>query len=161
MKNLNFEKFKFPIFLNVEKMSFLLSPKTIFIFYFYIHAHFDKQINKLLIKLFLICCIDVKSYLGPKKQHQISFCLWNLNGSAAHNLKNLFLWQTISVSKNDDKNLSIWNMFRLINLIIRWKNSYWRVQSLASRSQKSQKMDESAFIVRSIFLLLKELTCVI
>ena len=66
-------------------MSFLLSPKTIFIFYFYIQTLYNKQINKLLIKLLVNCNGDVKSNPGPKKQHQISFCHWNLNGLAAHN----------------------------------------------------------------------------
>ena len=87
----NFEKFKFPIFLNVKKMSFLLFPKTIFIFYFYIQALYDKQINKLLINLLLICCGDVESNPGPKKQHQISFCHWNLNGLAADNFSKVSL----------------------------------------------------------------------
>ena len=70
----NFEKFKFPIFLNVKKMSFLSFPKTFFIFYFYVQALHDKQINQLLINLLLICCGDAESNPGPKKQHQISFC---------------------------------------------------------------------------------------
>ena len=35
--------------------------------------------------------------------------------------------------------LSIWNIFRLINWLIRWKNNYRKIQSLASRSSKWQK----------------------
>ena len=98
----NFEKLKFPVFLNVEKMPFLLSPKSIFNFYFYIQTLYDKQMNKLLLKLLFICCGDVKSNPGPKKQHQLSFCHWNLNGLAAHNSSKVSLLQTISVSKNYD-----------------------------------------------------------
>ena len=95
----NFEKFKFLIFLNVEKMSFLLSPRNVFSFYIYIQILYDKQINKLLLKLLLICCGDIESNPGPKKQHQISFCHWNLNGLAAHNLRKVSLLQAISVSR--------------------------------------------------------------
>ena len=57
----------FPIFLNVKRMSFLLFPETIFIFYSYIQARYDKQINKLLINLLLICCGNIESNPGPKK----------------------------------------------------------------------------------------------
>ena len=56
----NFEKFKFPIFFNVAKMSFMLSPISIFNFYFYIQTLYDKQSKKLLLKLLLICCGDVE-----------------------------------------------------------------------------------------------------
>ena len=98
----NFEKFKFLIFLNVEKMSFLLSPRNVFSFYIYIQILCDKQINKLLLKLLLICCGDIESNPGPKKQHQISFCHWNLNGLAAHNFSKVSLLQAISLSKNYD-----------------------------------------------------------
>ena len=98
----NFEKFKFPVFSNVEKISFMLSPKSIFNFYFYIQTLYDKQIKKPLFKLLLICCGDVESNPGPKKQHQISFCHWNLNGLAAHNFSKVSLLQAISVSKNYD-----------------------------------------------------------
>ena len=41
-------------------------------------------------------------YLGPEKQHQISFYHWNLNGLAAHNFSKVSLLQAISVSKNYD-----------------------------------------------------------
>ena len=98
----NFEKFKFPVFSNVEKISFMLSPKSIFNFYFYIQTPYDKQIEKLLLKLLLTCCGDVESNPGPKKQYQISFCHWNLNGLAAHNFSKVSLLQAISVSKNYD-----------------------------------------------------------
>ena len=80
-------------------MSFLLSPRNVFSFYIYIQILYDKQINKLLLKLLLICCGDIESNPGPKKQHQISFCHWNLNGLAAHNLSKVSLLQAISVSR--------------------------------------------------------------
>ena len=98
----NFEMFKLPVFLNIEKMSFMLSHKSIFNFYFYIQTLYDKQIKKLLLKLLLICFGDVESNPGPKKQYQISFCHWNLNGLAAHNFSKVSLLQAISVSKNYD-----------------------------------------------------------
>ena len=96
----NFEKFKFAVFLNVEKMLFTLSHKSIFNFYFHIQTLYDKQIKKILLKLSVICCGDVESNPGPKKQHQISFCHWNLNGLADHNFSNLSSLQAISVSNN-------------------------------------------------------------
>ena len=79
-----FEKFKFPVFLNVAKMSFMLSPISILnlltpISIFNIQTLYDKHIKKLVLKLLLICCGDVESNPGPKNQHQISFCHWNLN----------------------------------------------------------------------------------
>ena len=83
-------------------MSFLLSPKSIFNFFFYIQTLYDKQINKLLLRFLLICCSDVESNLGPKKLHHISFCHWNLNGLAAHNFSKVSLLQAISVSKNNN-----------------------------------------------------------
>ena len=49
--------------------------------------------------MLLICCGDIESNPGPKKQHQISFCHWNLNGLAAHNLSKVSLLQAISVSR--------------------------------------------------------------
>ena len=83
-------------------MSFMLSPKSIFNFYFYIQTLYDKQIKKILLKLLLIYCSDVESNPGPKKQHRISFCHWNLNGLAAHNSNEVSLLQAISVSKKYD-----------------------------------------------------------
>ena len=83
-------------------MSFLLSPKSIFNFYSYIQTIYDKRINRLLRKLLLICCGDVESNPGPIKQHQISFCHWNLNGLVAHNFSKVSVLQAISVSKNND-----------------------------------------------------------
>ena len=67
------------------------SLKNILNFYFYIQTLYDKQIKKLLLRLLLICCGDVELNLGPKKQHQISFCHWNLNGLAAHNFNKVSL----------------------------------------------------------------------
>ena len=81
----NFEHFKLPVFLNVAKMSFMFSPKSIFNFYFYIQTLYDKQIKTLLLKLLL---------RFP--------CHWNLNGLAAHNFSKIPLLQAISVSKNYD-----------------------------------------------------------
>ena len=83
-------------------MPFTLSHKSIFNFYFHIQTLYDKQIKKILLKLLVICCGDVESNPGPKKQHQISFCHWNLNGLAAHNFSKVSLLQAISVSKNYD-----------------------------------------------------------
>ena len=76
-------------------MSFMLSHKSIFNFYFYIQTLYDKQIKKILLKLLLICCGDVESNPGPKKQDQISFCHWNLNGLAAHNFSKVSLLHAI------------------------------------------------------------------
>ena len=78
-------------------MSFMLFTKSIFNFYFYIQTLYDKQIEKLLLKLLLICCGDVESNPGPKKQHQISFCHWNLNGLAAQNFSKFSLLQARSI----------------------------------------------------------------
>ena len=111
----NFEKFKFPVFLNVAKMLFMLYPKSIFNFYFYIQTLYDKQIEKLLLKLLLTCCGDVESNPGPKKQHQIFFCHWKLNGLAARNFSKVSLLQTISVSKNYDLICLSEAFFRPIN----------------------------------------------
>ena len=111
----NFEKFKFPVFLIVAKMLFMLYPKSIFNFYFYIQTLYDKQIEKLLLKLLLICCGDVESNPGPKKQHQIFFCHWKLNGLAARNFSKVSLLQTISVSKNYDLICLSEAFFRPIN----------------------------------------------
>ena len=83
-------------------MQFLLSPKSIFNFYFYIQTLYDKQINKLSLKLLLISCSDVESSPGPKKHYQISFCDWNLNGLAAHNFSKVSVLQSIYESKNCD-----------------------------------------------------------
>ena len=138
-------------------MSFLLSPKTIFNFYSYIQAFYDKQINKLFIKLLLICCGDFESNAGPKKQHQISFCHWNLNGLAAHNFSEVSLLQAISVSKNYD----------IICLSETFLDS--SIDSSDERTtiegynllRAEKRGEESAFIIRSIFLSLKEMTCVI
>ena len=80
-------------------MPFMLSPISIFNVYFYIQTLYDKQIEKLLLKLLLICCGDVESNPGPKKQHQISFCHWNLNGLAAHNFSSFLITSYISIKK--------------------------------------------------------------
>ena len=157
----NFEKFKFPVFSNVEKVSFMLSPKSIFNFYFYIQTPYDKQIEKLLLKLLLTCCGDVESNPGPKEQYQISFCHWNLNGLVAHSFNKVSLLQAISVSKNYDLIfLSETFLDPSINssderIAIKGYN-FFRVDL---RSNK--KGEESASILRNVFLSLKEMTCVI
>ena len=151
----NFEKFKFPTFLNAKKMSFLLFPKTIFIFYFYIQALYDKQINKLLINLLLICCGDVESNPGPKKQHQISFCHWNLNGLAAHNFSKVSLLQAISVSKTYD---IICLSETFLDSSIDSSDERITIEGynlLRADHPSNKKGEESAFIIRNIFLSLK------
>ena len=153
----NFEKFKFPVFSNVEKISFMLSPKSIFNFYFYIQTPYDKQIEKLLLKLLLTSCGDVESNPGPKEQYQISFCHWNLNGLVAHNFNKISLLQAISVSKNYDLIfLSETFLDPSINssderIAIEGYN-FFRVDL---RSNK--KGEESASILRNVFLSLKDL----
>ena len=57
------KKYKFPFILNVEKMSFMLSPKSIFNFYFYIQTLYDKQIKKF-IAVMLNQIQDLKSSIG-------------------------------------------------------------------------------------------------
>ena len=157
----NLENFKFPAFLNVEKMSFMLSPKSVFNFNFYIQTLYDKQIKKLLFKLSVICCGDAESNPGPKKQHQISFRHWNLNGLAAHIFSKVSLLQAISVSKKYDLiclsetflDQSIDSLDERITI-----EGY---NLLRADHPSNKKGEESAFIVRNIFLSLKELTCVI
>ena len=60
---------------------------------------YDEQVNQLLIKLLLICCGDVESNPGPKKQHNLSFYHWNLYGLADQNFGKNSLLQATSVSK--------------------------------------------------------------
>ena len=65
----------------------------------------NKSINftQVVTYLLRICCGDVESNPGPKKQHQIFLCHWNLNGLAVHNVsKNfanykLYLYQKIMI----------------------------------------------------------------
>ena len=59
----NFEKFKFPVFLNVPKMSLMLSLINIFNFYFYIQTLYDKQIRNcyLFVAVMLNQIQDLKS----------------------------------------------------------------------------------------------------
>ena len=145
---------KFHIVLNVEKMTFLLSPNT-----FFIQALYHKQIKKLLIKLLLTCCGDVESNPGPKKQHYNSFCHWILNGLAVNNFSKVSLLQTISVSKNYD---IICLSGTFLDSSIDSSNERITTEGynlLRADHPSNKKGKESA--LRSIFLSLKEMTCVI
>ena len=111
--------------------------------------------------MLLTCCGDVESNPGPKKQYQISFCHWNLNGLAAHNFSKVSLLQAISVSKNYD--LICLSEAFLDSLI---DSSEERItiegyNLLHADHPSNKKGEEFAFIIRNIFLLLKEMTCVI
>ena len=142
-------------------MSFMLSPKSIFNFYFYIQTLYDKQIKKILLKLLLIYCSDVESNPGPKKQHRISFCHWNLNGLAAHNSNEVSLLQAISVSKKYDL-ICLSETF--LDPSIDSSDERTTIEGynlLRADHPSNKKGEESAFIIRNIFLSLKKKTCVI
>ena len=142
-------------------MSFMLSPKSIFNFYFYIQTLYDKQIKKILLKLLLIYCSDVESNPGPKKQHRISFCHWNLNGLAAHNSNEVSLLQAISVSKKCDL-ICLSETF--LDPSIDSSDERTTIEGynlLRADHPSNKKGEESAFIIRNIFLSLKKKTCVI
>ena len=140
----NFEKFKFPVFLNVAKMSFMLSPISIFNFYFYIQTLYDKQIKTLLLKLLL---------RFP--------CHWNLNGLAAHNFSKIPLLQAISVSKNYDL-ICLSETF--LDPSIDSSDERVTIEEynvLHADHPSNKKGEESVLIIRNMFLSLKEMTCVI
>ena len=142
-------------------MSFMLSPKSIFNFYFYIQTLYDKQIKKILLKLLLIYCSDVESNPGPKKQHRISFCHWNLNGLAAHNSNEVSLLQAISVSKKYDL-ICLSETF--LDPSIDSSDERTTIEGynlLRADHPSNKKGEESALIIRNIFLSLKKKTCVI
>ena len=142
-------------------MSFMLSPKSIFNFYFYIQTLYDKQIKKILLRLLLIYCSDVESNPGPKKQHRISFCHWNLNGLAAHNSNEVSLLQAISVSKKYDL-ICLSETF--LDPSIDSSDERTTIEGynlLRADHPSNKKGEESAFIIRNIFLSLKKKTCVI
>ena len=142
-------------------MSFMLSPKSIFNFYFYIQTLYDKQIKKILLKLLLIYCSDVESNPGPKKQHRISFCHWNLNGLAAHNSNEVSLLQAISVSKKYDL-ICLSETFLDPSIDSSDERTTIEGYNLLRADHPSNKKGEkSAFIIRNIFLSLKKKTCVI
>ena len=142
-------------------MSFMLSPKSIFNFYFYIQTLYDKQIKKILLKLLLIYCSDVESNPGPKKQHRISFCHWNLNGLAAHNSNEVSLLQAISVSKKYDL-ICLSETFLDPSIDSSDERATIEGYNLLRADHPSNKKgEESAFIIRNIFLSLKKKTCVI
>ena len=140
----NFEHFKFPVFLNVAKMSFMFSPKSIFNFYFYIQTLYDKQIKTLLLKLLL---------RFP--------CHWNLNGLAAHNFSKIPLLQAISVSKNYDL-ICLSETF--LDPSIDSSDERVTIEEynvLHADHPSNKKGEESVLIIRNMFLSLKEMTCVI
>ena len=142
-------------------MSFMLSPKSIFNFYFYIQTLYDKQIKKILLKFLLIYCSDVESNPGPEKQHRISFCHWNLNGLAAHNSNEVSLLQAISVSKKYDL-ICLSETF--LDPSIDSSDERTTIEGynlLRADHPSNKKGEESAFIIRNIFLSLKKKTCVI
>ena len=142
-------------------MSFMLSPKSIFNFYFYIQTLYDKQIKKILLRLLLIYCSDVESNPGPKKQHRISFCHWNLNGLAAHNSNEVSLLQAISVSKKYDL-ICLSETFLDPSIDSSDERTTIEAYNLLRADHPSNKKgEESAFIIRNIFLSLKKKTCVI
>ena len=139
----------------------MLSPKSIFNFYFYIQTLYDKQIKKILLKLLLIYCSDVESNPGPKKQHRISFCHWNLNGLAAHNSNEVSLLQAISVSKKYDL-ICLSETFLDPSIDSSYERTTIEGYNLLRADHPSNKKgEESAFIIRNIFLSLKKKTCVI
>ena len=142
-------------------MPFMLSPKSIFNFYFYIQTLYDKQIKKLLLKLLLIYCGDVESNPGPKNQYQISFCHWNLNGLAAHNFSKVSLLQAISLSKNYDL-ICLSETF--LDPSIDSSDERVTIEEynvLHADHPSNKKGEESVLIIRNMFLSLKEMTCVI
>ena len=91
----------------------------------------------------------------------IKFPFWNLNGLAAHIFSKVSLLQAISVSKKYDLiclsetflDQSIDSLDERITI-----EGY---NLLRADHPSNKKGEESAFIVRNIFLSLKELTCVI
>ena len=88
-------------------------------------------------------------------------CHWNLNGLAAHNFSKVSLLQAISVSKN-------YNLICLsetfLDLSIDSSDERITIEGynlLRADHPSNKKGEESTFIIRSIFLSLKEMTCVI
>ena len=118
-----------------------LSPKTIFVFDFYIEALYYKQINKLLFTLlYLFVAVMLNQIQDLRKQHPITFCHWNLNGLATHSFGKVSLLQAISVSKNYD---------------IIWLSAAFLDSSIDSSDERitnNKKGEESGFIIKSIFL---------
>ena len=111
--------------------------------------------------MLLICCVDVESNPGPKNQHQTYFCHWNLNGLAAHNFSKVSLLQAISVSKTYD---IICLSETFLDLSIDPSDERITIEGynlLCADHPSNKKGEESAFIIRNIFLSLKEMTCVI
>ena len=138
----------------------MLFPETIFIFYFYIQALYDKQINKLLINLLIICYHHI-SYPGPKNQHQISFYYWNLNGLAAHNFSKISLLLAIPVSKTYDI-ICLSETFLDPSIDSSDERIIIERYNLLRADHPSNKKGEDfAFIIRSIILSLKEMAFVI
>ena len=51
-----------------------------------------------LIMLLIICSGDIETSPGPKKNTNISFSHWNLNGIATHNFSKVSLLQTVATT---------------------------------------------------------------
>ena len=88
-------------------MSFLLFPKTIFIFYFYIQTLYDKQIKNLLINFLLICL-----YSSPSQSRQEfeSFCT-NFNLFLS-NINDLSRACSIITGDFDTRSIEWWKLDR-------------------------------------------------
>ena len=111
--------------------------------------------------MLLVYCCDVESNPGLKKQHQISFCHWNLNGLAAHTFSKAFLLQAISVSKTYD---IICLSETCLDSSIDSPDERITIEGynfLRVDHPSNKKGEDSALIMRSIFLSLREMTCVI
>ena len=46
----------------------------------------------------IICSGDIETNPGPKENAKISFCLWNVNGIAAHNFFKVSLLQAVAAT---------------------------------------------------------------
>ena len=111
--------------------------------------------------MLLISCSDVESNLGPKKHHQICFCHWNLNGLAAHNFSKVPLLQSIYVSKNCG---IIFLSETFLDPSIDSSDERITIEGyylLRADYLSNIKGEGTAFIIRNIFLSLKEMSCVI
>ena len=85
----------------------------------------------------------------------------NLNGLAAHNFSKVSLLRAISLSKNYDV-ICLSETF--LGLSINSSDERITIEGynlLLADHPSNKKGEESAFIIRNIFLSLKEMTCVI
>ena len=111
--------------------------------------------------MLLICCNDFESNPGPKEQHKFPSVTGNLNGLAAHNFSKVSLLRAISLSKNYDV-ICLSETF--LGLSINSSDERITIEGynlLLADHPSNKKGEESAFIIRNIFLSLKEITCVI